>query len=95
MPRSRSSVIHFTLTIVGVGDCLDEAFLDAIERLEEHPAAAVVGDVEWKGDGRLGDFKVIPAPEDDVPEAHERGLSSRGFPQSWPQAARCRVRAYR
>tara|TARA_R110000751_G_scaffold74611_3_gene150644 strand:- start:3093 stop:3335 length:243 start_codon:yes stop_codon:yes gene_type:complete len=71
MPRSRSSVIHFTLTIVGVGDCLDEAFLDAIERLEEHPAAAISGDVEWKGDGRLGDFKVIPAPEDDdepIPE---------------------------
>ena len=62
---SRSKIVHFSLTIVGVGDCLDEAFLDAVGRLNDDPAATVYGDVEWQGDGQFGDFKVVPAPEDD------------------------------
>ena len=65
MMSSRSKIVHFSLTIVGVGDCLDEAFLDAVGRLHDDPAATVYGDVEWQGDGQFGDFKVVPAPEDD------------------------------
>ena len=42
-----------------------EAFLDAVGRLNDDPAATVYGDVEWQGDGQFGDFKVVPAPEDD------------------------------
>jgi len=62
----RSKIVHFTLTIVGVGGSLDEAFLDAVERLEEDPSATVYGDVEWQGDGKFGDFKVVPLDCDDA-----------------------------
>ena len=64
---SRSKIVHFRLTIVGVGESLDEAFLDAVERLEEDPSSAVYGDVEWQGNGSYGDFKVVPL--DDVDDA--------------------------
>ena len=64
---SRSKIVHFRLTIVGVGESLDEAFLDAVERLEEDPSSTVYGDVEWQGNGSYGDFKVVPLDEvDDV-----------------------------
>jgi hypothetical protein len=64
---SRSKIVHFRLTIVGVGESLDEAFLDAVERLEDDPSSAVYGDVEWQGNGSYGDFKVVPIDDvDDV-----------------------------
>ncbi len=70
---SRSKIVHFTLTIVGVGGSLDDAFLDAVERLAEDPAATVYGEVDWQGDGSFGDFKVVPAPDEEkgetLPEA--------------------------
>ena len=67
--RSKGSVVHFSMTIVGVGDCLDSAFLDAIERFSEDPSATIFGEVEWSGDGRFGDFKVAPVKEEDqIPE---------------------------
>lgn len=56
---SRSKVVHFSLTIVGVGDCLDEAFFDAVCRLREDPASTIFGEVDWQGDGRSGDFRVV------------------------------------
>jgi hypothetical protein len=62
---SRSKIIHFTLTISGVGLSLDDAFVDAVSRLGDDPTSAVYGEVEWTGDGRHGDFQVVPIQEDE------------------------------
>jgi hypothetical protein len=63
----RSRIIHFTLTITGVGVGLDEAFSDAIDRLGDDPSSTVCGDVEWFGDGNTGVSRLVPVTEDGEP----------------------------
>ena len=61
---SPSKIVHFRLTIVGVGDCLNEAFFDAVTRLKDDPASTIFGEVDWQGDGRSGDFRVVLEEEE-------------------------------
>ncbi len=80
---SRSKIVHFRLTIVGVGESLDEAFLDAVERLEEDPSSTVYGDVEWQGNGSYGDFKIVPLGEaEDVESLPDVVLKMFGVPEA-------------
>jgi hypothetical protein len=80
---SRSKIVHFRLTIVGVGESLDEAFLDAVERLEEDPSSTVYGDVEWQGNGSYGDFKIVPlGGAEDVESLPDVVLKMFGVPEA-------------
>ncbi len=60
---SPSRIVHFTLTIVGVGDCVDDALSDAINRLYEDPSSAVYGEIEYQhGSSRKGSMRILIEP---------------------------------
>ena len=53
-----SDVIHFTITVAGVGACIDDAFSDALRRLNDDPYAAIFGEVEYSANTQSGSLQV-------------------------------------
>mgnify|MGYP003654598165 CR=1 FL=1 len=62
-----SEVVHFTVTVAGVGDSLTEAFSDALGRLYDDPYAAIFGDVEYTARDRSGSLQVCPIEDAPAP----------------------------
>ena len=45
MSEERTSSYEFCLTVIGIGNSIDEAFQDALDQLKENPNEAIKGEV--------------------------------------------------
>lgn len=64
-----SEVIHFTMTVAGVGACIDDAFSDALRRLNDDPCAAIYGEVEYAAHTQTGSLQVCPTDDEAMIQA--------------------------